>query len=87
MSREFGEIKATLEMMPRVTDWDNPAGLPMAKQTSPISTWSEFSKIGYAMAYYLVPDLPSSVKQRQGRSSDQLPVNRLSLPRRHAICM
>ena len=33
---ELGEIMARLEMIPRVTDWVSPAGLPMAKQTSPL---------------------------------------------------
>ena len=38
-------MSATLETMPRVTDWESPAGLPMAKHTSPISTLSESPKL------------------------------------------
>ena len=36
---------ATLEIMPRVTDWDKPAGLPMAKHGSPTRTSSEFPNL------------------------------------------
>ena len=42
---ELGEIMARLEMIPRVTDWVSPAGLPMAKQTSPTLTESESANL------------------------------------------
>ena len=41
LSSKKGEIRATFDIIPRVTDWESPAGLPMAKQTSPTSTASE----------------------------------------------
>ena len=63
---ELGEIKATLEMMPRVTDWDKPAGLPIAKQTSPISTWSESPNVPTSMASLLRSSIRSSKNRQVG---------------------
>ena len=43
-----GDIMATFDMIPLVTDWESPAGLPMAKHTSPTCTLSESPNLATA---------------------------------------